>query len=106
LDLASSAAKPKAAGVGPDSPVGGHVESKRSVETDPTGAQSMTSFIANDVNPGLVETVEITADHNFGEPQYRRLFGGRFLSLPDYQQEIVYGATFAQQGKCEIFERI
>jgi hypothetical protein len=28
----------------------------------------MTSFMANDVNLGLLETVEITADHNFGEP--------------------------------------
>ena len=37
----------------------------------------MASFIADDVACSLCETVEITADHNFGEPQVQNSKGER-----------------------------
>jgi hypothetical protein len=39
------AARPKAVGARPDSPAGGHVESKKIAEADPTGAETWQPYI-------------------------------------------------------------
>jgi hypothetical protein len=71
--VAFGAANKRAVGVGPDSRARGHVERTRTARTDPRGAEACQIYIRRLIKLAPVKTVEITADHNFGEPQVGNL---------------------------------